>query len=159
MQSPRPVRRALLIAVLALTAAACGRDETPAGVIPRERFIAANVALRSLPDSATPEQRTAALRKHGVTERQLKAWINGHVRQPETLAKAYEEIAFKLDSLGGSPPSVPSIGGPAPQVPPARPRPAAVNLDTTGVRLPPPPPPSGPAPAGRPSRRPTARIQ
>lgn len=157
MQSPPSLLRALLIALLALCAAACGRDPAPAGGIPREKFVAANVTLRSLPDSATPEQRAASLRKHGVTERQLRAWINGNAHEPQELAKAWEEIAFKLDSLGGAP-SVPHIGRPPPHVPPARPLPA-VRLDTTGVRVPPPPPPGDARPGGRPARRPTIKVQ
>jgi hypothetical protein len=133
------IRRASLVLAAALSLAACGKDEPPAGVIPREKFVAANVALRSMPDGATPAERAAALRKHGVTDRQLKAWVAGHTRDPETLAKAWEEIAFKLDSAAN--PSVgpvpqPSAPPPGSQVPPTRPPGMADS-----VRMAPPPPP------------------
>jgi hypothetical protein len=111
-------------------------------VIPREKFVAANVALRSLPDSATPQQRAATLRKHGVTELQLKAWVKGHTNEPQEMAKAWEEIAFKLDSIGSVPPTPPA-GGPAPGVPPTRPRP----VGKPGGRVAPPPPSTDARPA------------
>lgn len=154
MQAPRVIHRALLLSALAL--AACGKDEAPSGVIPREKFVAANVAVRSLPSDATVEQRTAALRKHGVTDRQLKAWVTVQARQPEVLAKAWEEIAFKLDSMGGAvPPTpvtpVPDAAVPAP--PPARPAPLQGRPDS--VRTTPPsrrPPGRAPKP-GRPTQK------
>lgn len=134
------IRRASLVLAAALTLAACGGDEQPAGVIPREKFVAANVALRSMPDGATPAERAAVLRKHGVTERQLRAWVTGHTRDPGTLAKAWEEIAFKLDSaadrsVGPVPQPSPAPGSP---VPPARPPGMADSLRV----VPPPPPPA-----------------
>jgi hypothetical protein len=139
------IRRASLVLAAVLALAACGGDEQPAGGIPREKFVAANVALRSMPDGATPAERAAVLRKHGVTERQLKAWITGNTRDPATLAKAWEEIAFKLDS-GANPPvgptSAPQPSPPPPgsQVPPARPPGMADSLGI--VPAPPPPPPA-----------------
>jgi hypothetical protein len=140
VQSHRLVFRALLLPLLALAAAACGGDKGPAGVIPREKFVAANVALRSLPDSATPQQRTATLRKHGVTERQLKAWVNGHTGEPQEMAKVWEEIAFKLDSIGGAP--VPAIGRPDPRVPPSRLPHELRPVGTPDGRVAAPPPPT-----------------
>ena len=104
--------------------------------------MAANVALRSLPDSATPELRAATLRKHGVTEQQLKAWVNGHTREPQEMAKAWEEIAFKLDSIGSAPPPPPP-GSPAPGVPPTRTKP----VGRPGARVAPPPPSTDARPA------------
>lgn len=142
-----PIRRAALVLASVLTLAACGGDEQPAGVIPREKFVAANVALRSVPDGATPAERAAVLKKHGVTERQLKAWVARNTRDPETLAKAWEEIAFKLDSAGnrsvGPTPQPPVPGSPVPpppgsQVPPVRPPGMADSLRV----VPPPPPPA-----------------
>ncbi|MBW3571177.1 MAG: hypothetical protein KY467_08725 [Gemmatimonadetes bacterium] len=137
-------RRPLLLLAAALALAAC-RDGAPAGVIPRETFVAANVALRSLPDTATAQQRAAVLRKHGVTERQLKAWVNGHVREPKVLAKAWEEIAFKLDSLSDpalAPPR-PSPTAPGSRIPP--PRPQGMPAPGESARIGPPPPPPLPA--------------
>jgi hypothetical protein len=167
------IRRAPLLLAAALLLAACGKDEEPAGVIPRDKFVAANVALRSLPDGATPEQKAAALRKHGVTDKQLKAWVNGHARDPQTVAEAWEQIAFRLDSLSNptaSPTPPPPGKTPGGNVPPARP---AAMADSVVTALPPPPPsrigpppartgapPSaiGEAPGGRP-RRPKPRVQ
>lgn len=152
------IRRASLVLAATLALAACGGDEQPAGVIPREKFIAANVALRSMPDGATPAERAAVLRKHGVTERQLKAWVNGNMRDPGTLAKAWEEIAFKLDSganppVGPVPQPSPSASPPGAQVPPARP--AGMADSPRIVPAPPPPPPAAVGePRGRYPRRP-----
>jgi hypothetical protein len=113
------VRHRILLALFALlAAAACKREpEPPAGVISRDRFVAANVALRSLPDSAPQTRRDAALRKARVTDKELRAWVIAYSRQPETLSKAWEEIAFKVDSIGGERPVPPMVGGPPP--PPA----------------------------------------
>lgn len=111
------IRRSAAVLFLAALSA-CGGGNDASGTVPRERFIAANVALRSLPDSTTPRGRAHVLKKHGVTERQLRAWVRVHSRDPEVLAKAWEEIAFKLDSAGGTPPA----GAPSPpggQVPPS----------------------------------------
>jgi hypothetical protein len=152
------LRRALpLCAVLVL--AACGGDDASAGTIPREKFVAANVALRSVADSATPAQRAAVLRKHGVTEAQLKAFVTEHARQPEELAKAWEQIAFRLDSLGGEPPPTPVIPVPA-GVPPARPQTVPPHAQTPQAV--PPPPPSvtvEPRPSGGARRRPVKQVQ
>jgi hypothetical protein len=152
------IRRALLVPAAALALAACGGDDAPAGQIPREKFVAANIAVRSLPDGATPEQRAAALRKHGVTEKQLKAWINAQAREPEVLAKAWEEIAFKLDSLGGAvlpTPVTPVPGGTAAPVPPP-PRPPLQGRPDS-IRLDPSLPPPGTDP--RPERLPRGRLR
>jgi hypothetical protein len=155
------IRRAPLLLAAALFLAACGKDKEPAGVIPRDKFVAANVALRSLPDGATPAQKAAALRKHGVTDRQLRAWVNGHASDPEGLAEAWEQIAVRLDSLSNPTshvPPAPARPAPGSKVPPARPGKMA---DSVVTALPPPPPPPsriGEPPATRP-RRQRARVQ
>jgi hypothetical protein len=162
------IRRTPLFLAATFALAACGGDEQPAGVIPRDKFVAANVAVRSLPDGATPQEKAAALRKLGVTDVQLKAWVNGHIRDPETLAQAWEQIAFKLDSL-----STPMAHVPPPpvaqgaHVPPPRPKEMADSVTTI---LPPPPQPQPSrigtpqpskigAPPGAPPRRQRARVQ
>lgn len=110
---PSSIRRRIFPALLAVLAlAACKREpQTPAGVISREKFIAANVAVRTLPDSAPQTRRDAALRKVRVTDKQLRAWVTVHSRDPEMLAKAWEEIAFKVDSIGGASPVAQTPGG------------------------------------------------
>jgi hypothetical protein len=106
--------RTLPVLFAALSLAACTqKPETPTGVISREKFVAANVAVRLLPDTAQQAARDAALKKAGVSDRQLRAWVTAYSRQPETLAKTWEEIAFKVDSIGGGRP-LPSGGGPTP---------------------------------------------
>lgn len=112
---------------LAFSLAACAGDEKPSGVMAREKFVAANVAMRTLPANATDADRAAALKKQRVTEKQMKAWVNAHARDAETLSITWEEIAKKVDSLttplpvtppaaaGEGPP--PSLGGP-PTIPP-----------------------------------------
>lgn len=136
------IRRAALCCTAVLSLAACGGG-APAEVMPREKFVRANVAVRLLGDDAPASRRAEVLRRHGVTERQMKAWVRARSRDPETLAKAWEEIAFKLDSLGGMQPGgvrppgaggtvPPSAGGPPPPPPPSA---------QTGRRLPGGPPP------------------
>ncbi|HEX5871812.1 MAG TPA: hypothetical protein VFY65_15395 [Longimicrobium sp.] len=152
------IRRVPLVLAATFALAACGGDEQPAGVIPREKFVAANVAVRSLPDGATPEERAAVLRKHGVTDKQLRAWVTGHAGDPETLAKAWEQIAFRLDSLSNPampPVPQPSPTGPGSRVPPPRPQ----GMGDSAVIAPPPPPPAavGEEPRGQYPRR--KRVQ
>jgi hypothetical protein len=159
-----PVRRAALLLAASLALAGCGgRREEPAGVIPRDRFVAVNVAVRSLPDDATAEQRAAVLKKHGVTDRQLKAWVSAHARDPETLAKAWEDIAFRLDSIAN--PSAGPVPRPSPdpagrQVPP--PRPQGMPARDSAALAPPPPPPAaavGEPPARYPRRKRVRQVQ
>lgn len=110
-----------LVLAAFLAAAACTPEpEVPAGVISRDKFVAANVAVRSLPDTVSQARREAELRKVGVTDRQLRAWVTVYSRQPETLSKAWEDIAYKVDSIGGARP-VPDGG--AQPVPPGEPVP------------------------------------
>ncbi|HEY0014984.1 MAG TPA: hypothetical protein VGC13_01655 [Longimicrobium sp.] len=157
------IHRLFRVLPAALLLSACGGDEQPAGVISRDKFIAANVAVRTLPDDATPERRQEALRKHGVTDRQLKAWVTVNARDPEVLAKAWEQIAFKLDSLGGvqSTP-IPASPVPGSAVPPPVRRPPLKGRPDSVRQLPVPPPPvqevpPEPAPPGR--RRPMRQVQ
>lgn len=119
------MHRTLFVLFAALALAACTREpELPAGVISREKFVAANVAVRLVSDTAPQARRDSALRKAGVTDRQLRAWVTAHARDPEFLAKTWEEIAFKVDSMGGAQPLPPGAGPPPPMAaggPPPRP--------------------------------------
>lgn len=160
-QSPHVNHRTLLVpfAALLLLAACKPEPKVPAGVISRDKFVAANIAVRTLPESAAQAQREAALKKAGVTDRQLRAWVTAHARQPETLSKAWEEIAFKVDSIGGGIP-LPNGGVPQPGPEPAQQPPPP----PAGAAPPPPPPPAVGTPqppiltldtaGGRPLRRP-----
>lgn len=165
VQAPPVIHRLFLVLPAALLLSACGGGKQPAGVISRDKFVAANVAVRTLPDDATPERRAEALRKHGVTDRQLKAWVTVNARDPEVLAKAWEQIAFKLDSLGGvqstpiPPPPAPGAAVP----PPVRRPPLKGRPDSVRQQFPVPPPMDEarpelePAPPGR--RRPIRQVQ
>lgn len=122
----------LALAALLAAAACTPEPEVAAGVISRDKFVAANVAVRVLPDTVSQARRDSALKKVGVTDRQLRTWVTVYSRQPETLSKAWEDIAYKVDSIGGIQPMLGGVGqpvppgGPPPVVgtpPPPRPRP------------------------------------
>jgi hypothetical protein len=85
------------LAVLAAMAAVLAGCETKpaAGAIPRRTFVRANVDLRSVPDTATKGDslRRAALRKHRVTEADLRAFLTVHGRDTEYLASVWREVA------------------------------------------------------------------
>lgn len=95
----RPIGGAGVLA-LALALAGCGGEREASAAIPRARFVAANVALRSIPDSAgnAAALREAALKKHRVNEKQLKGFVAAHDRDPEYIAGVWREIAQKVDS-------------------------------------------------------------
>lgn len=78
---------------------ACGRAEPePAGsVISRQRFVAANVALRMLDSTATAAQRDSVLRRHRVTEEQLRGFVAAHAGDT-VLAGVWEQIATGLEA-------------------------------------------------------------
>jgi hypothetical protein len=116
----------LLAAALALAACKPDKPQAPAGVISRDKFVAANVAVRLVSDTAPQALRDSALKKAGVTDRQLRAWVTAHSRDPEFLAKTWEQIAFKVDSMGGAQP-VPPGAVPMPPMA-AGGRPAPIEL-------------------------------
>jgi hypothetical protein len=131
-------------------------------VIPREKFVRANVAVRSLGDDAPASRRAEVLRRHGVTERQLKAWVRAQSSDPETLAKAWEEIAFKLDSVGGLAPGgvrPPGAGGPPPPSPGVTQLPPTVEPARRMPGGPPPPVRRGPRPIRPDSLAKIQRVQ
>lgn len=145
-------RTLLLVLPALLAAAACTPEpEVPAGVISRDKFVAANVAVRSLPDTVSQARRDAALKKVGVTDRQLRTWVTVHARQPETLSKAWEDIAYKVDSVSGT---QPMIGGGAHPVPPGGPVPPPAVVGS-----PPPPRPRPGFRTGVPGERPGRPVQ
>ena len=145
--------RTLLVVLPALlAAAACTPEpEVPAGVISRDKFVAANVAVRTLPDTVSQARRDAELRKVGVTDRQLRTWVTVYSRQPETLSKAWEDIAYKVDSIGGT---QPMLGGGTQPVPPGAPVPPPAVVGS-----PPPPRPRPGVRTGIPGERPGRPVQ
>lgn len=91
---PRP----LLLLCLLAAAPGCRADAAGAP-ISRDRFVAANVALRTLPPDATEEQRAAVLARYRVTADDLHGWVRAHADRPEVLAEAWQRVAGRLDSL------------------------------------------------------------
>ncbi|HET7459648.1 MAG TPA: hypothetical protein VFJ82_00315 [Longimicrobium sp.] len=82
-------------AALAAAAVAGCEGNTAHGAIPRDRFVKANVELRSVPDTAAAGDslRAAALRKYRVTDRDLARFVRVHGRDPDYLATVWREVA------------------------------------------------------------------
>jgi hypothetical protein len=96
------VRRSVLGAVLVLVlGTGCGDDELPLSAEDRQ-FIEAVVALRqaaqvAMGDSAEFAVRKAsALSSHGVTEDQLRAYIQSHAQDLDRMAAVWESINVRL---------------------------------------------------------------
>ena len=135
--------------------------------IPRQKFVDANVALRSVPDTVpgTDSLRVAVLRKLRVTDRELRAFVQRNGTDTELMAAVWKEVA---DSLGKRDSVALALQG---RTAPPPPRPAAEDEsffpteeeikrmgegafgegETASIRLPqPPPPPRGGPPGVRP---------
>lgn len=126
--------------------AACSGDSRP-DTLPRERFVAANVALRAIPDTAVGADslRAAALKKAGVTAPQLRAWVRSHREETELVADVWREIADSLQKrdsvvLARAAAAAPEPPLDAPVVPP--PDPPGGMIDGDPLEGPPPPPPA-----------------
>lgn len=105
--------RPLQTLILLLSLGACEGAEK-SDVLPRDRFVAASVALRLLPANATEAQRREALKKFKVTDKQMLAWVDAHRRDPGALADAWQDVAKRVDSLSSLrpvPPSTDSVSG------------------------------------------------
>lgn len=94
-----------LLAALALPAALGGCRDEYAGTLSRERFVAVNVALRRLDAAGGDSLRTAAdsararaavLKKQGVTEKELRAFVDARRDDTEELSETWREIANRL---------------------------------------------------------------
>jgi hypothetical protein len=136
--------RPLHALILLLSLAACGGREK-SDVLPRDRFVAANVALRLLPANATEAQRRAALKKFKVTDKQMLAWVDAHRRDPGALAEAWQDVAKRVDSLSSLrpvPPNPDSARGDSARGDSAAKRPAKVGAPVVVT----------PPQAGRPGR-------
>ncbi|HEX8395289.1 MAG TPA: hypothetical protein VF665_23270 [Longimicrobium sp.] len=157
------ISRTSYVLLLALMLAACGGGGERKGVVPRDRFVAANVALRMLPATATEAERKAVLKKFGVTDRQMLAWVDAHRNDPGALAEAWEQVAKRVDSLSALRPAPPKadsarrdsmnrLSPPVLNIPPPALNTPAPAFDSLSRRVVP------PAPAGRPGRA-TPRMQ
>lgn len=121
--NPRLVPALLLVAL-----AACrGERET----ISRDRFVAANVALRTLPEDAPDSARAAVLARYRVDAGDLRAWVEANRDEPEVLAAAWKRVAERVDSLAI-----------------ARDTPPLEGMVEGVVDAPPPPDAHGPPPTG-----------
>jgi hypothetical protein len=162
------LRRSPCLALLAAAAlAACAHRER---TIPREKFVAANVALRMINDSGPHADtlRAAALKRYHVTSTDLRRFVAVNGSRTAVLAKVWDEIDDSVQKRI-APPAVPTPepahpvsrpgapGAPAhPGVhfPPARlvehPDLGAARESVPGRPVPPPPAASGPPPAKRP---------
>ena len=90
-----------LAVVSALLLGGCGKEGRAApGVVSRERFIAANIAMRAVPDTAARADslRAAALQKHRLTEKELRDWVAAQ-RDPAELASVWAVIADSVDRI------------------------------------------------------------
>ncbi len=141
------LRTALAAASIAL--AACSGDAA-SGVITREQFVRANVALRAVSDTVANADslRTRALRTEKVTAAQLRAWLQAHIHDPVLLAETWSEISRRSDASDPSrhtpPPPGPTLThGPPPEIPPA---PVPSPTPPAPPPTPPPPPPLTGAP-------------
>lgn len=135
----RFVAAATLLALAACDAGGGGEEG-----ISRRKFLAANVALRSVPDTVAGAERFRAdsLKRHRVTEKELETFVSAHLDDPEYMAVLWKEIADSLDrrwdaEMAKRPPPPPPPNEPPPPPPGQElvpvPRPGAVA-----------PPPSGP---------------
>jgi hypothetical protein len=146
----------LTFATLAALLAGC-REQEATGAIARKRFVLANADLRSVPDTAAKGDslRLAALKKHRLTEADLRRFVEVHGRTPEYLAEVWREIADSVQKrYDGSAPSradpqevpgaIPGVSGQPVTIPggppPGQPQPVVV--------------PGGPPPQGPPQLRP-----
>jgi len=181
--------RAPLLTLAALAAVLGGcREKRASAAIPRQRFVLANVDMRSVPDTAAhgDSLRRAALKKHGVTEADLRRFVEVHSHSPEYLATVWREVSDSVQKryertfpahAGGPPPGVgipgtdtrPDAGIPGRETPPAvatvpggppHALPAVVRKPSPAPRQPPPPVTEPPRPMVRaevpPARQPPA---
>jgi hypothetical protein len=169
--------RAPLLTLAALAAVLGGcREKQADGAIPRQRFVRANVDLRSIPDTAPrgDSLRKAALKKNRVTEADLRRFVEVHHR-PEYLATVWREVADSVQKrydrsfpaldhgprpgvgIAGTPvsPAVATLPGGPPHT-----LPAVVRKPPPAPRQPPPPVTEPPRPMVRaevpPARHPPA---
>lgn len=146
-------------ALLALPGCGGGAE---AGTLPRERFVAANVALRTakFPQAASAVMprdsakaradsariRAEVLRKQGVTVKELQAFVEARRHDTEALAKVWEEIAAgvaRADSIAKKGPGRDSARAPAPAPAPPPPVPPERDGRPRGMPKRPPPGASG----------------
>ncbi len=92
--------RLALLPALAAAALACGGEKRPPpNVISSEKFIAANVALRTVPDTV-PDPAATRLARMGqqeVTPEQLQAFVDAHRNDLTYMAALWDTIARQVE--------------------------------------------------------------
>ena len=155
----------LSLAVLAAVLGGC-RQNQASGAIPRQRFVLANAELRSIPDTAPKADslRKAVLKKHHVSEADLRRFVEVHDRDLEYLATVWREVADSVQKryersfparADGPPPGVgiPGTSMPPTGIPGGPPGSVQPQVVRGGeVRKPPPPPDQPPPPVTEPPR-------
>ncbi|HEV7587942.1 MAG TPA: hypothetical protein VGO40_07395 [Longimicrobium sp.] len=157
--------RATLLTLAALAALLAGcRQKQANAAIPRQRFVLANVDIRSVPDTAPKGDslRKAALKKHRVTEADLRRFVDVHGRSPEYLADVWREVSDSVQkryersfpSRPDGPP--PGVGIPGTNTQPVLPAGPPRNLPPVArggdAKTPTPPPDQPPPPVTEPPR-------
>jgi len=160
---------ALFAIALAAAAAGCGPKQA-SGAIARDRFVRANVDLRAVADTVAGADslRKAALRKHRVTEAQLRHFVDIHARAPEYLSSVWREVSDSLQRRfersfpsvqervrqagGGTIPGVEPGGIPGVEPNPIPPGVAKPPVIERGIHRAPPPPNQPPPPTTEPPR-------
>jgi hypothetical protein len=105
----------LACAALAAAGLAACRQDPARGAIPRQRFVLANAALRSVPDTAAAGDslRAAALKKYRVTEKDLMRFVQVNGRRAEYMSNVWREVADSVQKryervyLAGRPQDLP----------------------------------------------------
>lgn len=94
----RDVKARAVPLLLLLAAAACGEGEA-ATTLTREQFVRANVAMRSVPDTAANARRTRldSLARYRATPGTLRQYVRVHGGDLRHMASVYEEIANLVD--------------------------------------------------------------
>jgi len=80
---------------MAALAACTGGKQRGGDAISRAKFVQSNADLRSVPDTAAKGDslRAAALKKHRVTEADLRRFVVVHGRDPEYMATVWREVS------------------------------------------------------------------
>jgi hypothetical protein len=162
---PLPIGPRVLLASLLVPFLLAGCGER-GDMVSRERFIAANVALRRLADDATAQERDEVLARYRVDADDLRRWLEHHAGRPDVLSATWHAVAERLDSLAAERPVPlernaaaeaprPDPGDP-PDPPPGAPPPRVFGPREIAEQLAVPAPP---APAGPHPRRGGAEIQ
>ncbi len=91
--------RILAVGAALLVVPACERYADPARrTISPERFIEVYVALRQIDDAepTAAEQRRAVLEEHGVTEEEMRRFVEARADRPRELAEIWERIERRM---------------------------------------------------------------